>query len=1408
MSANTSSGSDAGQPSPGTRADAVLSRFRAALQSGQKPRIEDVLLPSTATDHPGLLGGLVTLDVAYRLRHGEKPAVAEYLARFAGQDKVIQNAFQHPAVRSAQSATEPARREPGDTSAPVADGAADRVPILDPKAEPYSLAGDKGATHRFGDYELREKITRDELGVVYRARQVSVDRIVALKLIMTDGSASDANVRRFYQETMAVAALDHPGIVPVFDVGQHEDQHFVSMGYIEGETLSKKKAGAGLGLREGVEVIRQVAETIAFAHSKGVAHRNLTPKNILLNARGRPKVTGFSSSAPLQSEGSQSMPGRAAGAPGYLAPEQAREGQDVGPAADIHGLGAILYFVLTGQPPFPGPSLVETLMMVLHRDAKAPRRINSNVPPELEAICLKCLQKRPARRYQSAAEVADELGRWLRNEVPSVPPESPLSSSARQLVQICASRPRLSLAAAGGCAALVLGFTILSFFQRPATRSEPPAAVNLRLQPSGPPVSRLEEVPKREPTVPDAGASVASKDKSGGDLVATGVLARGKRCVALVEARAGDEVGFGSAFCIDASGVFVTVAHVVAPVLKSNSGTLRLVLEGDKVVAAKVVRTDTELDLAVINLESGVDVALNRLELGTSLGLLETTSVTAFGYPLGTMVPHEPGKYPSVSVNDGRITALTQGEGGLSLIQLDAALNPGNSGGPVLDRDGKVIGVVAAGIRGASGLNYAIPVDRLTRFLRSPEVIFDPPSISAEGLDKRVLWTIDVRPPTIGNLPPDLSVALRLGEGPNARDEAVKRLQDGRFQAEPLLARPPDDEIELNVTVSGESSRRRAADRNIKIGSESYPLRELSQLQRLDAGPKFRVLTTTGKKLINIVEGLGSVAAPPGTSGKPLDLSTASSIEVRLQPASAIEVTVLLKSGSATLASARREIALPRTQRQAGNQPARSPVQAPAAADAAAAQAAAKADSKAPSVLSELRLPGQIDEIAVGGDRYLVIACRNPAKLVIFDAAAAAIAKEVPLTGKTLVAAGSKAFVVANVAQGVFQTWEFATMSMKKEESLVLAATARIEGIAMGSQTEGPLLVIWGVEPQAGRAGTQIAFSQTDPRVRAALFDPNTLGAIKIGPLDFDGSGNYRGLGLVTKDRHWFVPNPNLIRFPGSNPNFAFQVRASARGDVFTVSSWNGTALIAIWGSKANRSLYCYQRFGPNGRLMPAPDGRRIFAGNNRMIRLNGAGAVDTESDISAGAAPPGSATIVEPSDDPAYLLRLEWDNRSNSKSISILLPTSEVLLTEPMPFPPNGNQFHRMLNMNRRGIFLFPKHELLVVISEEEDRLLIRKTALREALSRLDRPVVLSPSEVFTARGQTFNHELRVLSKAGGLTFTPAKGAPATMKVTEDGKVTWPVPSKFPGKELRAIIKVKDKAGREVQHRLDILIR
>jgi hypothetical protein len=363
----------------------------------------------------------------------------------------------------------------------------------------------------------------------------------------------------------------------------------------------------------------------------------------------------------------------------------------------------------------------------------------------------------------------------------------------------------------------------------------------------------------------------------------------------------------------------------------------------------------------------------------------------------------------------------------------------------------------------------------------------------------------------------------------------------------------------------------------------------------------------------------------------------------------------------------------------------------------------------------------------------------------------------------------------------------------------------------MGSQSEGPLMVIWDVDTPGNRTNSQNAFSQTDPRLRGVLFDPESLTAIKIGSFGFDGSANYRGPALVSKDKFWFVPHPHLIHIAGMNPQFAFQIRASAPGDLFTVTTWNGSALISVWGSKSNRSLHAYHRFQGNTPLIPAPDGRRVFAGSNRIIRLDASGAVETESQLPSQ---PGAsfATGTWPTEDPAYVVRTEFDPRQQTSSTSVLLPTSEVLQKTVLRNPDGGNRpFGASMtgNLQRGGPLLFPEYELLVLIPEGADRLLFRKIALRDALGQVDHPVVVSPSDLFATRGQAFSHQVRALSKAGGLTFSLVKGfAPAALSVSNTGLVTWMVPVKPPSRTARCIVKVKDAAGSEASHRLDILIR
>jgi serine/threonine protein kinase len=255
------------------------------------------------------------------------------------------------------------------------------------------------------------------MGFVYHARQMSLNRVVALKMILAGQLASDIEVRRFYAEAKAAANLDHPGIVPIFEVGQHEGQHYFSMGFGEGQSLSRRLAERPLPVREAAELVHRVSEAIAYAHQQGVIHRDLKPANVLLDLSGNPRVTDFGLAKKVQGESGLTGSGQIIGTPSYMPPEQAggRQGE-VGPAADVYALGATLYALVTGRPPFQAATAMDTLNQVLNDEPVPPRRLNRSVPLDLETICLKAMAKEPARRYATAGDLAAGLRRFLAGE--------------------------------------------------------------------------------------------------------------------------------------------------------------------------------------------------------------------------------------------------------------------------------------------------------------------------------------------------------------------------------------------------------------------------------------------------------------------------------------------------------------------------------------------------------------------------------------------------------------------------------------------------------------------------------------------------------------------------------------------------------------------------------------------------------------------------------------------------------------------------------------------------------------------------------------------------------------------------------------------------------------------------------
>ncbi len=314
----------------------------------------------------------------------------------------------------------------------------------------------------FGNYELLEEIARGGMGVVYKARQVNLNRTVAVKTILTGQLADDEAVRRFHTEAEAAANLRHPNIVAIHEIGEQEGLHYFSMDYIEGRNLAQVAGGQPLAPARAAGYVRKIAEAIHFAHQRGTLHRDLKPSNVLIDERDEPRITDFGLAKVADADRGLTCSGMVLGTPNYMAPEQASGRTDlVGPASDVYALGAILYELLTGRPPFQGVSVQATLVQVVEGDPAPPRRLRADVPADLETICLKCLEKAPAARYASARELAEDLGRFLKHEPILARP----ISAARQFERWVKVHPAL-LAALAAFALLALSALSYGLWQQ------------------------------------------------------------------------------------------------------------------------------------------------------------------------------------------------------------------------------------------------------------------------------------------------------------------------------------------------------------------------------------------------------------------------------------------------------------------------------------------------------------------------------------------------------------------------------------------------------------------------------------------------------------------------------------------------------------------------------------------------------------------------------------------------------------------------------------------------------------------------------------------------------------------------------------------------------------------------------
>jgi WD40 repeat protein/predicted Ser/Thr protein kinase len=357
--------------------DSVVTAYLAECEQGELPDRESIV-----ARHPNL---------AVRL-----------LEFFANHDAVEQRTVglrllsAGPAERAQEQALPQGAAVDSAVLAPV-DGLAEALPCVE-------------------DYQLERELARGGMGVVYQARQVSLNRLVALKMVLAGELAGQQDKQRFQAEAEVVAGLEHPNIVPIYQVGSHHGQPFLAMKLIDGPPLSKAIAGLSDRPHLIVRLLVQVARAVHFAHQRGILHRDLKPANILLDGSGAPHVTDFGLAKKVGDDRGLTQSGAIVGTPSYMAPEQARGEKHLTTAADVYAVGAILYECLTGQPPHHGKMPLDTMLQVLHDEPASPRQLNAKVDRDVETICLKCLNKEAARRYGSAEALAEDLERWLAGD--------------------------------------------------------------------------------------------------------------------------------------------------------------------------------------------------------------------------------------------------------------------------------------------------------------------------------------------------------------------------------------------------------------------------------------------------------------------------------------------------------------------------------------------------------------------------------------------------------------------------------------------------------------------------------------------------------------------------------------------------------------------------------------------------------------------------------------------------------------------------------------------------------------------------------------------------------------------------------------------------------------------------------
>jgi hypothetical protein len=720
-------------------------------------------------------------------------------------------------------------------------------------------------------------------------------------------------------------------------------------------------------------------------------------------------------------------------------------------------------------------------------------------------------------------------------------------------------------------------------------------------------------------------------------------LARlGKAATALVELK--EEGAYGTAFCIHPSGLFLTNEHVVHET--GPGGAVALILNPglakQKVLRAEVVRTNPDEDVALLRADDAKD--LPALELGTDDSLVELMDVVAFGFPFGTALAPDQKDYPAVSINTGHVTALRRREGRLHRIQIDAVLNRGNSGGPLLDERGKVVGIVVTGIRG-SGVNFAIPVDVARRFVFRPTIQLVLPFVTKENRDRPAVFKARVRSLVPFPKPPDLELVLTAGDGKD----------------------------------------------------RTFPMERVGDTYQAEAVP-----------------------VPPRTGPAAVEEA-------------AIACAVVARQDGKELGRAGDSLAIAGVFHPEPEGPAAGPITPPALDGGKAVRA----------------LPSAVSDVAVGGGgRFLVLNLARAHKLAVFDVSAARVVKYISVEEDDVkFAAGRDKLVVVLPAHSIVERWSLATF--EREMSVPLATRRKVTAVAMGSASQGPVLV-----------GTADRFTFLDLRT--------------LRPLDVR------------------VPEDEVAGIDEGT-----RVRASADGRTFGLwradSHPQGLRTLVLIG----RQIQVHHERASAGHVTPGPDGNTIFTARGLYtVQLE-----PRREDNGAGA-----AYCVPAAHGPLYLSVNPRDGGLTLRMVGHL--GSLARLTD-VEVPEGLSDEDRRRFAGDRRLHLIPDAKVIVTIPISNDRLVLQRFDLLEALKKsdVDYLLVTSQPQPVAQKGEAWTYQLAVLSRKGGVSYR-VESAPKGMEVSPQGLVKWQVPARTEETEVSVIVAVTDKAGQEVYQTFTLSLR